>query len=138
MALTFDKEAFRLDLSKMLVKNERIILMNLNRIGLNFVTNARTIDTYKDQTGNLRSSIGYVITHNGVMVVNNFEATLNEDGREQGEQYAIELSNQTPGKYVLICVAGMNYAGYVEAMGYDVITGSELLAKQDFKKYFKL
>lgn len=138
MALTFDKETFRLDLSKMLVRNENIILMNLNRIGLNFVTNARTIDTYKDQTGNLRSSIGYVITTDGVVITDNFEATLNEDGREQGEQYAIEISSKERGKYVLVCVAGMNYAGYVEAMGYDVITGSELLAKQDFKKYFKL
>lgn len=41
--------------------HERKFIQSLSYIGEEFVNRARMINTYEDQTGNLRSSIGYVI-----------------------------------------------------------------------------
>lgn len=48
------------------------MFQRLQRVGESFVNNARSIHTYKDQTGNLRSSIGYLIYKNGREIESNF------------------------------------------------------------------
>lgn len=45
---------------------------------------------------------------------------------------AMKIASQTPNSFSLIIVAGMNYAAYVEAKGYNVILPAELKAKADF------
>ncbi len=104
-----------------------------------FVNRARENQTYLDQTGNLRSSIGYIIVHNGIIVDQNFKLSKEGDDRATGKAeamgYAIELAKQYPIGWVLVGFAGMNYAAAVESRGYDVITDS---ANQiDIKDYFK-
>ncbi len=104
-----------------------------------FVNRARENQTYHDQTGNLRSSIGYIIIHNGVIVDQNFRLSKEGDDRETGKVEAMNYANELVGKYptgwVLVGFAGMNYAAAVESRGYDVITDS---ANQiDIKDYFK-
>jgi hypothetical protein len=50
-------------------KMERIqeaVLLAVQKVGEDFVTNARNMGAYKDQTGNLRSSTGYVIIKDGL------------------------------------------------------------------------
>ncbi|AOR28727.1 hypothetical protein FORMB_16880 [Formosa sp. Hel1_33_131] len=91
-------------------------------IGETFVNEARISGNYTDRTGNLRSSIGYIILLNGKVVEQNFEG--NSKGQSQGKKVAEEVANQYPDGYVLIGVAGMQYAAYVEAKNFDVITGS--------------
>lgn len=91
-------------------------------IGEEFVNKARTSGNYSDRTGNLRSSIGYIILFNGKIVEQNFEG--NTEGKNQGINAANELAEQHPEGYVIIGVAGMKYSAYVEARNYDVITGS--------------
>jgi hypothetical protein len=131
-----------------LLQFEQAIINRLIRVGENFVKNARTVNTYKDQTGNLRSSIGYIILKDGSQLAENFKtSSLNPDGSkarkkkggggegvERAKEAAAEVAASYPTGYVLICVAGMEYAAAVEAKGYDVITGSSLIAKEELKK----
>lgn len=97
--------------------------------GEEFVNKARSNRTYADETGNLRSSIGYIILHDGKVVNQNFKVNRSsidgEVGRIEGMDTATQVANDYPKGWVLIGVAGMNYAAAVEALGYDVITGAE-------------
>lgn len=120
-------------------EQESKTLAKLQYIGEEFVNNARLVDTYMDQTGNLRSSIGYVILHDGKIVSMNFKRASGsldgETGRLQGMEFAAEVGREHPDGWVLIGVAGMDYAAAVEAKGYDVITGSTPTAEH-LKSFF--
>ena len=90
-----------------------------------------------DQTGNLRSSIGYIITHNGnVIQYSDFQQVKQgSEGVKTGKDYASEIAKQFSSQYVLIVVAGMNYAEFVEARdNKDVLATPELFAKKELPK----
>lgn len=103
----------------------------LNQVGLTFVRDARNMSKAKggfgDDTGNLRSSIGYFILKNGVIISDNFKQY--KQGVE-GKPMADRILNEVRSKasYQLIGVAGMDYASYVESKGYNVITAQAELA----------
>lgn len=105
--------------------------------GEQFVNAARSINTYTDRTGNLRSSIGYLILKDGEIISRNFQASKKgsekQKGLSQGIAFANSIAAAYPRGFVLIGVAGMHYAAYVEARKYDVITGS-VPSDSDFKK----
>lgn len=103
---------------------------NLCAIGEQVLNAARLTNSYKDQTGNLRSSIGYVVSVDGEIVQMSSFDTVKEgrEGSRGGKEYAMQLVRNFPHGIVLIVVAGMNYASYVSAKGYDVLDSSELLA----------
>jgi len=94
-------------------------------IGEQFVNAARRNGTYTDRTGNLRSSIGYVIVINGD-VVRKHVATKSDATADV--EALIESVRGLYRGIVLIGFAGMNYAAAVESVGgnhkYDVITSS--------------
>jgi hypothetical protein len=46
----------------------------------------------------------------------------------------MSLAGNYPKGYVLIVVAGMNYATYVEAKGYNVLSTAEHLAQVEFPR----
>lgn len=103
-----------------------------------FVNRARMNNTYWDETGNLRSSIGYAIVFNGIVVHQNFKLSGSGGDRETGKLEAMDLASDLAEEYnrgwVLIGIAGMDYAAAVESRGFDVITNS---ANQvDIKQYF--
>lgn len=106
------------------------LIYNLCAVGEQVLNQARSTNSYKDQTGNLRSSIGYVVAVDGEVVQSSsFEVVKDgADGSRDGKSYAIDLVKQFPEGIVLIVVAGMNYASYVSAKGYDVLDSSEVLA----------
>ena len=90
------------------------------------VANARRLDTYKDRTTLLRSSIGYVLYDHGEKVTENFEAKGGENGSEGvalGKAVAEQAAASWPDCIVAVVVAGADYALYVESKGYDVISG---------------
>jgi hypothetical protein len=89
-----------------------------------------------DDTGNLRSSIGYIIVDNGQIVTeSSFEAVRNgQEGSEKGKSFAESLVSEHTSDIALIVVAGMEYAEYVAAKGYDVLDSAELLAEQLVKE----
>jgi len=96
-------------------------------VGEQFVNNARNLRTYEDQTGDLRSSLGYIIAKDGQAVQENMQG--NPNGQAHAKQVAEEVLKESKKGFVLIVVAGMEYAAAVESKGYDVITGSIPAAK---------
>ena len=119
------------------VNIEQRIIWTLAMVGEKFVNDARTIRTYKDQTGNLRSSIGYIIARDGNIIQENIEGK--SEGRAQAKETTNEVLRENSKGFVLIVVAGMEYAAAVESKGYDVITGSvpatKALLKSKIKEY---
>lgn len=89
--------------------------------------------SFNDQTGNLRSSIFFIIGVDGKISHEDFEeserGTDKSTGVEEARLYAGQVLEEWPAGLVLITGAAMEYASYVEAKGYDVITGSTLEAK---------
>lgn len=90
---------------------------------------------YTDRTGNLRSSVGYAIYVDGEIVKQSFKGDKQE-GRIEGMGVANDIGESTTG-YVLVVVAGMEYATYVEATGRDVLTSAEMYAKQNIGRILK-
>lgn len=118
---------------------EQAILSRLQRVGERFVANARgkTKDHggFGDVTGNLRSSIGYLILKSGKQLTgSNFETiTTGGEGSEIGKRVIEEIAQKYPTGIVLICVSGMSYSYAVESKGKDVISGSSLIAMNELK-----
>ena len=105
----------------------------LKVLGEELVIYAKNNRNYTDQTGNLTNSIGYVVTYKGRIVVQGgFTGTGEERSIQIGVSLANEIASETQNDFALIIVAGMNYAAYVEAKGYNVILPAELKAKTDF------
>ena len=103
---------------------EKAIIERMKRIGEQFVADCRLENTYKDRTGNLRSSIGYFILRDNVILDWNLYGK--EVGISAAKQALSELSRQ--GGLRLVGVAGMEYASHVEAMGLNVITNQSMVA----------
>ena len=115
----------------------RAVLDTYLYAGEQFINNARLSGNYNDITGNLRSSIGYVILQDGKQININFtEAGVGSDGAtgvQIGLSFAELIAEEYPKGLILICVAGMDYAAAVEAKGRDVITGSAGILTQTLK-----
>lgn len=137
-----------LDLEFIRAKEEydRKAIVFLQTVGERVVKYAREHGSYTDQTGNLRHSIGYVIVQYGKVVAENFSSGQGfPEAQENARKYALSVVQNLPRtKTFLVWVAGMEYARYVEAKGYDVIEGSgnwvEVNAeklKDEFRKYLK-
>ncbi len=117
-------------LDEQIERIEQLIIYNLSYVGEQCLTEARSTNSYKDQTGNLRSSIGYIIVKDGRVIRQSDFAVVRtgSQGKSEGEQFARSLANKFSDGIVLIVVAGMNYASYVSAKGYNVLDSAELLA----------
>jgi len=115
---------------------EQAIINRLKFVGEKFIANARTNGNYKDHTGNLRSSIGYIIIKDGVQLAQSFPGIAGV-GKSKGLQVAEDAALKFPSGLVLICVAGMDYAAAVESKNYDVLTASSITAEQDLLKGLK-
>lgn len=122
---------------------ENKVLNVLKYAGEKAVAYARTLDTYTDRTGNLRSSIGYVIYKNGQLAAqSSFEqgysnvqsGDISYNGGEIGFALAQKVAQQETAPFVLVVVAGMNYAAAVERRGYDVIEGASIEASEVAKR----
>ena len=105
---------------------ENDIVQILRYLGEQFVSDARQAlnisgafpkGDYHDRTSNLRSSIGYFVLDNGQIIGQDVTGT--GTGRAMARK---ALEGVTKGGYQLVGVAGMEYASYVESMGYNVIT----------------
>lgn len=119
---------------------DQAIIRRLQFLGEKCVNHARTNGSYVDRTGNLRNSIGYVITKNGKIIDQNFEETVSggNEGIKRGKELADMLADQFGDGYALIVVAGMSYAAAVENLhGLDVLTSAELMAKTEFPRMMK-
>ena len=84
---------------------------------------------YTDRTGILRNFVGYIVLLNSVEKSKSNISALNQKLIE-------ELKSKYPKDLVLIVVAGMNYAAYVEAKGFNVLSSAELMAKNILTKLY--
>lgn len=94
-------------------------------------------ESWIDRTGNLRSSVGYVISHNGNIVkYGGFKKAFSGSlGTYDGKRFAESIVSKHKTGYALIVVAGMNYAEYVEAMDNKVVLASaELFARKELPR----
>ncbi len=109
-----------------MVNKEAVVLYDriLNAFiyaGEEFVINARgqmqdhAMGTYKDQTTNLRNSIGYFVYQDGELIRENLVGNAEENRKEIADLVKKQ-------GFQLIGIAGMNYASYVESKGYNVIS----------------
>ncbi len=151
---------------KELARQRQGILANLvqvmARVGEEFVTDARSslnIDTsafpkqreikqrdidrgrtvapakgdYLDDSGNLRSSIGYAVLVDSKVVVANLPE--NNEGRSYFSSIIASLPYAKG--LALVGIAGRDYASYLEAMGYNVISSQANVAVVNLFKDLK-
>lgn len=100
-------------------------------VGEQCIIEARDSGDYTDQTGNLRSSIGYAVVWDGKVVQRDCidKVKQGDKGVSEGNDYLSKCIKKARKKgIVLIVTAGMNYAEYVEAKGYNVLSSAELKA----------
>lgn len=129
------KGHFNIDdiLKKELQAIEDNVLGILQRVGEEFVTDARSAlninagafpkGDFTDQTANLRSSIGYFLLRDGEVLTENVTGEAAE-GVAAAKATLSQLRNRRG--YTVMGVAGMEYATYLESMGYNVISSQNL------------
>ena len=109
-----------------------VIVNTFLYVGESCIREARDNGSYMDQTGNLRSSIGYVVVVDGQIVRKNVVDLVKNgtEGTKEAEAFLERLASEHSTGICLIVMAGMNYASYVEGRGYNVLTSAELLAER--------
>lgn len=84
---------------------------------------------YNDDTGQLRSSTGYILFLDGKVIHEKFElSTYGTDrapGLKEGRDYAFKFLRKSKG-FGAVFVAGMDYAGYVQAKSFSVLIHAEM------------
>ena len=126
-------------LQEKIAKYEEKIVRILRFVGEKCINEAREYGSYQDRTGNLRSSIGYVVLKDGKSIEKGgFQLTKSGgNGQKEGEAFINKVISQYSKGFVLVVVAGMKYASYVEARNYNVLTSAELLAEKEVPKLLK-
>jgi len=124
-------------------KYHQKVIRILRIVGEKCINEAREYGSYQDQTGNLRSSIGYIVLKDGKPIEKGGFAPTErgtkkgKDGQKEGEVFINKVISQYPKGFVLVVVAGMKYASYVEARNYNVLSSAELLAEKEVPKLLK-
>lgn len=127
-----DQRKLKAELKAALDEVDKMVLKVLQRLGeecVRLVKDRPQEQSWFDQTGALRSSIGYVILKDGKQCRRG--GFGRDEGGRKGISYAEELESRFDSGWALIIVAGMHYAVYVEAMeGKDVLASAELYAQK--------
>lgn len=114
----------------------------VSKIGEDALAIAREEHVYHAQSGNLQSSCGFTVTLDGISLTQTgFTAAPGKNnpdgvtGSWEGKAYMEECLQQKLDKGIsLIMVAGMDYAGYVEDWGGDVLKSAEAYIRQECDK----
>lgn len=124
--------------------SDEVLLRRLTDIGILLTNHARTITKsraeggYDDHTGNLRSSIGFRIYKDGeIKQEGGFQSvggTLGVEAAKEGLN-TYELAHSIPiNGWTIVIVAGMSYAKYVEAKGYNVLHLTNIKMREEIEK----
>lgn len=117
-------------------QQEQAMLRTLAYVGETAVRTARAEGSYTDRTSNLRNSTGYVIVHRGRIIQTTATGDTAE-GRKAAGATLRELAARHISDTALIVCAGMHYAEYVQARGYDVLTSAEIVARDLAERLLK-
>lgn len=133
----FSEGEFRSRARAFIQTDEKLQIELLQELGELCVKHARELpeaESYTDRTGNLRSSIGYVVFKDGVAIRSFYENTKGGTiGAQKGRALADQVGKDRKG-LCLIVTAGMHYAIYVERDGHAVLSSAELLAQQELPR----
>ena len=135
----FTKDDVRKRFDAFLNEIEKKQIARLQILGEMCLVEARTNKGYMMQTGALLSSTGYEVFVDGVAIHSQFDAASGaesnaaETGIKSGQNIAEIIGKGTKG-IALVVVAGMNYAAYVEAKGYNVLSSAEHLAERELPR----
>lgn len=115
--------------------NIRTELQYLGVEAVNRVRDRGVAESWQDQTGNLRSSVGMAYYEDGRKLISSaFETVGNgAEGSAKGQQFVDQLAQEMSSTYGLCVVAAMDYAEYVEAKGRDVLASTEAWAREEVK-----
>lgn len=119
------------DLNRIAERRRAVAIETMQYVGEQCIIEARLHGSYTDQTGNLRSSIGYAVLDNGKVVAQEQSEKVKngDEGITEGAKFLQQCVRKASKKgIVLIVTAGMNYAEYVEAKGRVVLSSAELKA----------
>jgi hypothetical protein len=115
-------------------KIQENVLKALSKLGDESVVRIRnrsTKESWIDHTGNLRSSIGFAVYEQGSKYMESaFSQVLSgTDGSVKGKKMINDLAKEYSRVYALVVVAGMEYAGEVEALeSKDVLASTKIWA----------
>lgn len=135
----FNITAFNRYVDDNIEKLNRAMIRRLKYIAEKCIIEARVNKGYQDRTGNLKNSVGYVIVKDRIPIFwsDTSVGDASQEARDARET-AIDEKLEDPDiprvGLCLLFVAGMEYAAAVEALGYNVLTSAEDLAKQEVKK----
>lgn len=135
----FTKDDLRKRFDVFLDEVEKKQIARLQRLGEMCLIEARSNKGYMMQTGALLSSTGYEVFVDGVAIHSQFDAASGAEseaatkGVKTGQSIAEKIGKETKG-VALVVVAGMNYAAYVEARGYNVLSSAEHLAERELPR----
>ena len=130
----FTKEDVKKRFDAFLDMVEQKQIARLQRLGEMCLTEARNNKGYMMQT-----STGYQVFVDGVAIHSQFDAASGAEseaaarGMKSGQTIAEKVGKETKG-VALVVVAGMNYAAYVEAKGYNVLSSAEHLAERELPR----
>lgn len=108
------------------------LVESMQYMGEDLTTYAKNNVGFISRTGNLLSSIGYVLIHGDAILHSGGFTRSQTKGR--GLRAAFRFFRKKPKSVSLVIVAGMEYAAFVEAKGYAVLIPAELRARRIFKK----
>lgn len=115
-------------------KIQENVLKALSKLGDESVVRIRyrsAKESWIDHTGNLRSSIGFAVYEQGSKYMQSaFSQVLSgTDGSVKGKKMINDLAKEYSRVYALVVVAGMEYAGEVEALeSKDVLASTKIWA----------
>jgi hypothetical protein len=110
--------------------------------GLQFAERARAkakpeAGAFGNITWNLRSSIGFLLIRDGIVIESYFPTlSTGAEGSKTGDDYAREIALlvSDAGGLIMVLVAGMEYAYFVESKGLDVISVSSETFEKELKE----
>lgn len=114
---------------------ERVLIREMEIIVARLENHAKDNAGYNDITGNLKNSIGGVVLKDGRPI--SYSGFGGGEGGSTGKTFINSLISDYGSGFVILIVAGMEYATYVENKHeLNVLKKSELLLPSEMQKMF--
>lgn len=129
-----------MDVVEIINEEVRNTLTYLSEQAVKRIRDRSSEESWIDDTGNLRSSIGYAIYEYGRTTVESSFPVVREgtEGAQRGREYVQDLAGLFATAYAAVVVAAMEYAEYVEAKKTkDVLASTHQWAKEKFESYMR-
>ena len=114
---------------------ESVLIREMEIVVAKLENHAKDNAGYNDITGNLKNSIGGIVLKDGIPI--QYSGFGGGEGGSTGESFINSLISSYGSGFVIIIVAGMDYATYVENVHQlNVLKKSELLLPSEMEKMF--